>query len=674
MAAPDITVGAIAVAIGVATAEDDTLDAGVDAVVTRLLAVAASMVTADAPAAPVDVANEAVVRLVGWLYDSDPASNRREADPMVGSGAAGLLARWRPQRTLRGAGAPATPSVTPSTGTGGPGVDSVARAAAAAAQADVDALEGVVETEQLTRASADTALGGRVSTAEAAVVAVKTVADAALPAADARVGRIPSAGGTKDQVWKKGPANEAAAWRDDETASAGAGGNDATARAAAAAAKQQAGDAQHLAEENHESIAALEDGGYLTTGYGAWALWSVSDYHAGFHLATGLTNNFNASDFGPGSNVFSGVATNRRIVMSVPSGVDPARVRVRLTLNGAESFKPGSGEEWRKFTPANADRSRDYYYLAVSASGNHVVQTFAANDRVDLQIRPVVPVATSLRPLQNVVRATQDVIVGDVVDHAWQTVDADHSEGGVTSAVQTWNLAKAKAASYAPSVNGAANASQIARIPASADPRSYRLVIAGLGPELLNHFLRLGHDDDWQYYEQSVGLPDPAAVTLQISNRVLAHTTWAGALADGIVTKASLAADVGTSGGGGGGLTSRTHNQTTEVKTTFVDTGVAVPATGDGILLFYGQFKSQASSNPSRSAGYNTIPLLVPIPASVARAASVVQAGGAGGTFYLPFRYVLADVHMVQLYIGRIGSNLAVRCQVGTIQRWGVAS
>ena len=368
------------------------------------------------------------------------------------------------------------------------------------------------------------------------------------------------------------------------------GGTDAVARAAAAkaekdaeaaqqsadAASEQARDVQHLAEDNLAHIDALEDGGLLTTGYGAWALWTEAESHAGFQLATSLDNSFDAGDFHGGSNVFSGVTQNRRLAISVPAGVDPERVRVRLTLSGSESFKPGSGEEWRAFNAANANSQRDYYYLAVAASGNHAVVTFAANDRVDLQIRPVVPVAgVTKRQVLAALAAVQDVIIGDVVDPNWEAVKAGGTEGGITSAIRTWTLDNAKTASYsAPSVNASENSSQVVRIPAAADARHYRIVIAGVSSELVNHFLRLGTDANWKYYEQSVALPDAAMVTLEVSDRTLGHTTWAGALSAALMARMApaLAGKGGKflainarataveavdapSGGGGGGWT-----------------------------------------------------------------------------------------------------------------------
>ncbi|MCY4020167.1 MAG: hypothetical protein OXG39_12240 [Chloroflexi bacterium] len=95
MAQPTITVAQLAVAVGVAASETETLDAAVSGVLTRLEAVASAIVQDVAPSAPEAVLNEAVVRLVGWLYDADPAERRPAADVLTASGASAILARWR---------------------------------------------------------------------------------------------------------------------------------------------------------------------------------------------------------------------------------------------------------------------------------------------------------------------------------------------------------------------------------------------------------------------------------------------------------------------------------------------------------------------------------------------------------------------------------------------------
>lgn len=617
-----LTDAELALALRLITAADETLDAGIAPVVTRHRETGKALVERYAPDAPTNVQNEAVIRIAGYLYDKPP--EQPSAGILLRSGAQALLSPW----VMRGVGDSGTTATTPTPGSGVSEARVNELIAAALAnlppssdpyvlpEADADTLGGV-------RAITDDLIDADTSTSVFAwaISHVKRLINAIVPAwarmtnppvSPAEVARIPdpaipapsqatrghalaqAADGETYVFRQGGEANDGTA-RQLATAAAEAANEAkstadaaettaATATTAAASASQQARDVQHLAEDNHEHIEALEGGGLLTTGYGAWALWTENEWHAGFQLATGLDNTFRAADFGPGSNIYSGVATNRRIAMSVPAGVDPARIRARLTLNGVESFKPGNGEEWLAFTPADANTRRDYYYLAVASSGNHAVTTFAANDRVDLQIRPVVPVMNGDRfAPRSVVAAVQDVIVGDVVDHSWEDVETDGSEGGLTSANQSWNLAKAKAATYsAPSVNGVENESQIVRVPASVDPRHYRLVIVGVGTEQLNHFSRLGADDDWQYYEQGVGLPDPATVTLQVDDRVLGHTTFDGVL--GPKAKASL----GDLGGSGGVSVSQEVNDSAVVLAatyTDIDEIAVTVATGQKVML-----------------------------------------------------------------------------------------
>lgn len=426
-------------------------------------------------------------------------------------------------------------------------------------------------------------------------------------------------------------------------------------------------DVLHLAQENHADLQIL-DGVFITSGYGEFANWTLDEYNAGFKLAVDRSATaFRAADFGFGSNSFSGTQTDE-IGVSVPAGVDINRVRVVATLSGSKFNHPASTEEWHAFTPQGGDTTRDYYFLRAK-DGNATTQiVFNAGDSIVMQIRPVKPVINTSRilpkdigtdgqvltvesgsavwkdasgggggggtvdqtardaaaaaqrtadsaqliandadsaanqakqlantainnsrtalstaetakttadaakttadgvdakataavtsadqakaqataavnsaasantkananahlitPLQN---AVQDIHVGDVVDHNWENVESNGSEGGLTSANQTWNLTNAKSASYsAPSVNGAANESQVARIPVGADARHYRIVISGVGNSVLNTFTRLGADNTYQYYEQAVGLPDAATVTLQISDRVLGHTSYGG--------------------------------------------------------------------------------------------------------------------------------------------------
>ena len=68
-------------------------------VLTRVLATASAMVSAYAGDAPEPIKDEAVVRLSGWLYDSDPAGSTPGGPAaMRSSGAASLLSPYRVRR------------------------------------------------------------------------------------------------------------------------------------------------------------------------------------------------------------------------------------------------------------------------------------------------------------------------------------------------------------------------------------------------------------------------------------------------------------------------------------------------------------------------------------------------------------------------------------------------
>ena len=90
MASPTLTRAQLAVALHV---DDDDTDQA--AQLDRVLDTASALVEAVTEDAPVEVANEAVVRVAGWLFDTDPAMPKN-GDPLKASGAAQLLARWRP--------------------------------------------------------------------------------------------------------------------------------------------------------------------------------------------------------------------------------------------------------------------------------------------------------------------------------------------------------------------------------------------------------------------------------------------------------------------------------------------------------------------------------------------------------------------------------------------------
>ena len=98
--AVSLSIKDLAVALRVVTerAEYDALPGGQTEVLSRTHAAACALVNGYAPAAPVDVANEATVRAAGWLYDVAPHESARQWSVLKHSGAAGLLSPWRVRR------------------------------------------------------------------------------------------------------------------------------------------------------------------------------------------------------------------------------------------------------------------------------------------------------------------------------------------------------------------------------------------------------------------------------------------------------------------------------------------------------------------------------------------------------------------------------------------------
>ena len=105
--AVSVTVAQLAVQLRITTAETDSIDAGQQAVLTRALETAVAEVEHYAPAAPGSVQDEAAIRIAGWLYDRSPAETRG-GNPLVQSGAAHLLSRWRTRAVATPSGSAAT--------------------------------------------------------------------------------------------------------------------------------------------------------------------------------------------------------------------------------------------------------------------------------------------------------------------------------------------------------------------------------------------------------------------------------------------------------------------------------------------------------------------------------------------------------------------------------------
>ena len=91
-----ITAAEVAVAIRAATDTEQVPDAA-QMVLDFLVPASIAIVEDYAPHAPRAVQNAAVIRLTGWMYESDPAAARVDRGFTI-SGAANLLSRWREHR------------------------------------------------------------------------------------------------------------------------------------------------------------------------------------------------------------------------------------------------------------------------------------------------------------------------------------------------------------------------------------------------------------------------------------------------------------------------------------------------------------------------------------------------------------------------------------------------
>lgn len=96
--AVNLTAEVLAHAIRITSTPTTTLTTEQAVTVTRLLAASTAMVTNYAEDAPDAVANEAVIRLAGWLHDQPPG--RQNADALGLSGARSMLGPWRVRRAL----------------------------------------------------------------------------------------------------------------------------------------------------------------------------------------------------------------------------------------------------------------------------------------------------------------------------------------------------------------------------------------------------------------------------------------------------------------------------------------------------------------------------------------------------------------------------------------------
>ena len=111
-----LTPGDVALAIRVATDADQVPEPAA-ALLGWLIPAATAMVVDYAPDAPDSVHNIGLIRLVGWMYDSDPTESVT-SNPLLVSGAGSMLSRWRVHRAglVLGAQPGDTPTPTPTPG------------------------------------------------------------------------------------------------------------------------------------------------------------------------------------------------------------------------------------------------------------------------------------------------------------------------------------------------------------------------------------------------------------------------------------------------------------------------------------------------------------------------------------------------------------------------------
>ena len=113
-----LTVGQVAVAIRAAT-DPDMVPPAIAAILDCLVPAGKALVEGYAPGAPDAVLDAALIRVVGWLFDADPAETRTR-NPMQVSGATAILSSWHIQRAglVMGDTAPAVVVPTPPAGGG----------------------------------------------------------------------------------------------------------------------------------------------------------------------------------------------------------------------------------------------------------------------------------------------------------------------------------------------------------------------------------------------------------------------------------------------------------------------------------------------------------------------------------------------------------------------------
>ncbi|MCY4057582.1 MAG: hypothetical protein OXG44_06245 [Gammaproteobacteria bacterium] len=627
-----LTVAQLAVELRIITSEDATIPAAINTVLTRSLAAATEAVQEYAPGAPEALQNEATVRLAARLYDAT-GNELRGGNPFVQSGAAALLSRHRSRSVRVPSGTAAAGGTSTGDGVDEAAVNALIQAALATHTANANAHHAPPDVSGFLNA------GG-----------VAALIDGRIPAAAAA--RIPRApGSVNNKVWKTGPAGEAPDWRDDDTTAGAGSHNDATARSAAAAAQ---GEADH----NRERIVRLED---LTVDIEdddterVWQAASVAT-QGGMEAVSALpaTAAAAAQEFGAadGTNSISlADGASQTILWRIPA---MAR-RTFYRIEAAGSLQV-SNTTYIGGIGSNTSGAWSYYGTTVkNVSGG------ATDVKLELQDDVYTWLGKTLwtqvegqhvdQRLADLANLTSDLHAGNPAT-GWSDISAA-SQGGIREGVGggPWTLTTARAVADADwrmalTEPQAQFQYGLIRIPASADPRSYRLEFTALPEDggtvatgNLTHWTRLGESSDgnWQYYTGPGRFGD-VAVTLQATGSA-AHvgtSTFAGKLAAGIVKLAALSA----------GVAAR-----------------LLPASGGGVGKFLGWSGSSPAwvDPPSGGALAVTLPTTSDLPlATYPTVVATVRASGSGSNSHATARQVVTATLRSSELSGLGGGSLYV--------------
>ena len=185
----NVSLADLAVDLRVITNPEDTIEPGQIVILTRLLAVAETLISERASSAPDTLKDSAVIQIASYLYDKPTAGAAgRYANAFVNSGAASLLSNYirRRAKAIGPGGAAVSQNGTPSTPSEGVDEDAVRALLADWAEEGntdsipVDKLAEAAGTDQTARDSA------RAASEQA--VSAQTSADGALAAAEAAAG------------------------------------------------------------------------------------------------------------------------------------------------------------------------------------------------------------------------------------------------------------------------------------------------------------------------------------------------------------------------------------------------------------------------------------------------------------------------------------------------------